>query len=183
MEKEKALVIYVDSWENCEDASPAKRVLGAIRRYLTESSCFKDIKRSFPGLSFTFELKQIGEARGLTLAEAFSELVSKIGVNVVLIIDEIQETLKSEAGRNLLVAQSAALDAVNLRADNSNDTYLLIVGTGSHRSFVSAMASKSSQPFYGADCIDFPMLDGKYIDWQIQQLADATKVPTKDVLI
>lgn len=44
------------------------------------------------------------------------------------------------------------------------------------------MASKPSQPFYGADRIDFPLLDNKYIDWQIEQLPDSSKVPTSSVL-
>lgn len=182
LEKERALVIYVDLWENNEDASPAKKVLRTIRRYLTEPSCLKSIKVALPALSFTFEPKQAGDPEHLSLAEAFSEIIVKCDINVVLIIDEIQETLKSEAGRSLLVALKAARDAVNLRANNPSGTYLLIVGTGSHRSFVSAMAAKASQPFYGADRIDFPVLDDKYIDWQIDQLSDAAKVPSKEVL-
>ena len=82
----------------------------------------------------------------------------------------------------MLVALKAARDAVNLRAGNPNDTHLVIVGTGSHRSFASAMASKPSQPFYGADRIDFPKLDDEYIDWQVKQLGDFAKVPAREVL-
>lgn len=179
---ENALVIYVDLWETGEDSSPAKRILKTVRQYLSAPSLLKDIKVDILGVSFEFEPKKIGEVGGLSLAEAFSELISKIDVNIVLIIDEIQETLKSESGRNLLVALKAARDAVNLRTNNPNDTYLLIVGTGSHRSFVSAMASKPSQPFYGADRIDFPTLGDSYIDWQIELLADSSKIPTRDIL-
>ncbi len=119
---------------------------------------------------------------GATLADALSELIGKINTNIVLIIDEIQETLKSESGRNLLSALKAARDAVNLRVKKSKENYLLIVGTGSHRSFVSAMASRPSQPFYGADRKDFPLLGKDFIDCQIKQLSDQTKILSEAAL-
>lgn len=86
LEKEKALVIYVDLWENDEDSSPAKRVLRAVRRYLTESTRLKEIKVGLPGLSLAFESKSIGEEGGVSLAEAFSELVAKFDINVVSLL-------------------------------------------------------------------------------------------------
>ncbi len=182
MEKEKALVIYVDLWENVEEASPAKKVLDKVRYFLTESAWLEALKVHLSGVSLTFERKQIGGPDGMSLAEVFSELAAKVDVNIVLIIDEIQETLKSNHGRNLLAALKAARDAVNLRPHNPHDTYLFIVGTGSHRSVVTAMASRPSQPFYGADRMDFPVLGDEFIRWQAAQLPEDAKKPTEDAL-
>lgn len=91
LEKEKALVIYVDLWENDEDSSPAKRVLRAVRRYLTESTRLKEIKVGLPGLSLAFESKSIGEEGGVALAEAFSELVAKFDINVVSLLTRFRK--------------------------------------------------------------------------------------------
>lgn len=88
---------------------------------------------------------------------------------VFLIIDEIQELLKSKSGRDLLKALKAARDAVNLRPENSKQTFLQFVGVGSHRFFMTAMTSCASQPFYGADRVDFPLLNDGFIDWMMSQ--------------
>ena len=137
---------------------------------------------TFPGVSLSFEPKQVGIPSGVSLANVFSEIVAKYDVNIVLIIDEIQEALKNEAGLNLLTALKAARDAVNLRPNNPKDTYLLIVGTGSHRSILTAMAARSSQPFYGTDRQDFPLLGDEYLQWQVDQMKDKSKVPSREAL-
>ena len=84
-------------------------------------------------------------------------------VNVVLIIDEIQELLRSEAGLNQLAALKAARDAVNLRPNNPNDTYFLLVGIGSQHSLIKSMVIGSSQAFYGSDHLVFPLLSDEYL--------------------
>lgn len=185
--EEKALVIYVDLWCDREKLSPTKAILSAIHKTFGELSSVgfgvKDLKVDLKIVSFSFEPTKIGESDGVTLAEAFSELVEKINTNVVLIIDEIQATLKTESGRNLMMALKAARDAVNLRPHNPDKTFLLIVGTGSHRSFVTAMAAKSSQPFYGADRLDFPRLGDDYIDWAVNKgPMELTQIPSQEAL-
>mgnify|MGYP002566733989 FL=1 len=182
LEKENALVIYIDLWENRGSISPAEAVLSKIRQFLAESPRLSSFKVTFPGVSLSFEPKQVGIPSGVSLANVFSEIVAKYDVNIVLIIDEIQEALKNEAGLNLLTALKAARDAVNLRANNPKDTYLLIVGTGSHRSILTAMAARSSQPFYGTDRQDFPLLGDEYLQWQVDQMKDKSKVPSREAL-
>lgn len=185
LEAQNAVVIYVDLWANHESRSPTKNVLGSIARTLkslSSPSKLKELKVDLKVLSFTFEADEVGLADGVSIAEALTELIEKIDRNIVLIIDEVQETLRTESGRNLLFALKAARDAVNLRRNNPNGTYLMIVGTGSHRSFVSAMASRSSQPFYGADRVDFPMLGDDFIDWLTGQMTHSKIIPGKDAL-
>lgn len=185
--KNQALVIYADLWKNNDDMSPSKTVLSSVRTILkslaSSTTKLRELKINLKLISFTFDTERIGTDSGVSLADALLELISKIDRNIVLIIDEIQESLRSQAGRNLLAALKAARDAVNLRPNNPNGTFLLVVGTGSHRSFVSAMASRSSQPFYGADRADFPLLGSDFVEWQIRQLPHKDKIPAREVLL
>lgn len=183
IQESHAVVIYVDLWADRE--SPARTVLSAVRSRLRDllfPGRLKELNIDLKVLSLSFEPETIGLEGGVSLADALLELISKLDRNIVLIIDEIQETLKTDSGRNLLSALKAARDAVNLRRENPNGTYLTIVGTGSHRSFVTAMASRSSQPFYGADRIDFPMLGEEYIAWQIDRIPDKGRLPSFSTL-
>ena len=153
LEEKKALVIYVDLWSNRDGKTPTKQVLAAIRHAVehlsTQGMGLKEVKLNFPLLNFTFKSDEVGRLDGISLADAFTEIITKINTNIVLVIDEIQEASRSSAGLDLLAALKAARDAVNLRVKNADGTYLLIVGTGSHRFLVSSMASRASQPFYG----------------------------------
>lgn len=185
LEAKNAIVIYVDLWSNRETGSPAKTVLAGISKALkalASPSRLKELKVNLQVLSFTFKADGVGLPDGISIADALTELIGKIDRNIVLIIDEVQETLRNESGRNLLYALKAARDAVNLRPENPNGTYLMIVGTGSHRSFVSAMASRSSQPFYGAERIDYPALGDEFIDWLVKQLPSPANIPSMDAL-
>ena len=51
----------------------------------------KDIKVSVPGLFLAFESKSIGEEGGVSLAEAFSELVAKFDINVVSLLTRFRK--------------------------------------------------------------------------------------------
>ena len=188
LEEKKALVIYVDLWSNRDGKTPTKQVLAAIRHAVehlsTQGMGLKEVKLNFPLLNFTFKSDEVGRLDGISLADAFTEIITKINTNIVLVIDEIQEASRSSAGLDLLAALKAARDAVNLRVKNADGTYLLIVGTGSHRSLVSSMASRASQPFYGSDRLDFPLLDGEFIEWKINDLKEngIEKIPEKSIL-
>lgn len=180
-----ALVIYADLWKQ-SGLPPYKAVLSAVQNAFIElagHSSVKELKVSLPLVTMSFEPKKIGFPDGVPLADAFLELMEIISTDIVLILDEIQETLKSESGRNLMMMLKAARDAVNLRDVNPKGTYLFIVGTGSHRSVVTAMTSRASQPFYGADRIDFPVLGEDFVDWRMRQMADAPKLPDRETVM
>ena len=128
LEAKNAIVIYIDLWSNRETGSPAKNVLAGISKALkalASPSKLKELKVNLQVLSFTFEADGVGLPDGISIADALTELIGKIDRNIVLIIDEVQETLRNESGRNLLYALKAARDAVNLRPDNPNGTYLV----------------------------------------------------------
>ena len=90
--------------------------------------------------------------------------------------------LRSETGLNQLAALKTARDAVNLRPNNPNDTYFLLVGIGSQHSLIKSMVIGSSQAFYGSDHLVFPLLSGEYLIWQAGQMKDKTKVPSAEAI-
>lgn len=182
LEKENALVIYLDLWDNRERISASEAVLSKVRESLADLSRLSFLKAKPSDVFLQFDAKQVGTPAGVSLAQAFSEIIATYDVNVVLIIDEIQELFRSEAGLNQLASLKAARDAVNLRPNNPNDTYFLLVGIGSQHSLIKSMVIGSSQAFYGSDHLVFPLLSGEYLIWQAGQMKDKTKVPSAEAL-
>lgn len=151
LEARGALVIYVDLWAD-PAKSPSALVHEAVRQTLQQlqtkgSSLLKRIKGlnvGAAGLSFGFELDKVGEPGGTTLAQAFEALVAKTRANVVLIVDEVQQTLGTDEGQALLHALKAARDAVNAKPGTPGR--FLFIGTGSHKSLLAEMTTRRSQP-------------------------------------
>jgi len=117
------------------------------------------------------QLDGLGTPGGVTLAEVFVELVRKAQGDVVLIIDEVQQAMASQDGQDMLFALKAARDKVNTATDLPGR--LLIVGTGSHKSLVTDMATRRSQAFAGAHTASFDPLGKDYVEWFLSRLAAA----------
>lgn len=69
-------------------------------------ACAIDAKRNWPpggaaGFTFGFQVDAAGKAGGATLGDVFTELVDKVKSDVVLIVDDMQQTLGTEEGNNL----------------------------------------------------------------------------------
>jgi hypothetical protein len=106
------------------------------------------------------------------LAQAFEELVGKAKADVVLIIDEVQQAMNSDEGYSLLHALKASRDAVNAKPGSSG--HFLLLGTGSHKSLITDMATRRSQPFTGALAASFDLLGEDFVRWLFDRIA-ATK--------
>ncbi|WP_343292404.1 ATP-binding protein [Vandammella animalimorsus] len=178
-----AIVIYVDLWANVNRA-PLDLVLEAVRAQLRElqtpgSGLLKRLKGmglGAAGLTFNFQLDTLGQPGGVTLAQAMHELVQKARTDVVLIVDEVQQAA-GPAGHALMAALKAARDAVN--GDPEAKGHFLFIGTGSHRSLMNDMATKSSHPFKGAVTAPFEPLAQDYVAWKLGQLAaDGVRLPS-----
>lgn len=176
LESKGALVIYVDLWAD-RSKNPASLVLEAVRVTLQQLQTpgssllqrFKGGSLGLAGLSLGFQLDSLGTATGTTLAQAFAELVAKAKVNVVLIVDEVQQALGTEDGASLLHALKAARDAVNTKPGTPG--YFLFVGTGSHKSLITDMATRRSQPFSGALATAYQVLGQDFVQWQLARIA------------
>lgn len=176
-----ALVLYVDLWTDrsrppmalmqeavraaaCELEQPASTLLQKLRRV-------KGVNFGAAGISLGIQLDGMGTPAGPTLAEVFVELVRKAEGDVVLVIDEVQQAMASQDGQDMLFALKAARDSVNTATDLPGR--LLIVGTGSHRSLVTDMATRRSQAFAGAHTASFEPLGKDYVEWFLNRVESA----------
>lgn len=185
-----ALVIYVDLWTD-RSKHPSTLVHEAVKQALAELSMpgtrllsrIQGLNLGIAGLSFGFQLDAVGTSGGVTLGQVFTELVDQLQTNVVLIIDEVQHALGSEDGSNLLFALKAARDAVNTRPYTSG--HLLVLGTGSHKSLVTDMATRRSQPFAGAVSTAYEPLGADFVRWKRSALEriDGIKLPSYELMV
>lgn len=177
LEEAGAIVIYVDLWSQPQ-ANPASLVHNAIRACLEElqtpgSGILRKLKRvsgidvGAAGFKFGFKLEALGEAHGVSLAQAFAELIEQARTDVVLIVDEVQHALGSADGGVMLHALKAARDAINTRPQTPG--YFLFVGTGSHRARVQELAVKGNEAFNGAVTHDFPVLGSDFVEYVLNQ--------------
>lgn len=185
-----ALVLYVDLWTDrsrppmalmheavraaaSELGQPASALLQALRRV-------KGVNFGAAGISLGVQLDSLGTPAGATLADVFVELVRKAQGDVVLVIDEVQQAMASQDGQDMLFALKAARDTVNTATDLPGR--LLIVGTGSHKSLVTDMATRRSQAFAGAHTASFEPLGTDYVEWFLKRVeAAGLVVPSAQV--
>ncbi len=176
-----ALVLYVDLWTDrshppmvlmqeavraaaSELEQPASALLQKLRRV-------KGVNFGAAGISLGVQLDGLGTPAGATLADVFVELVRKAQGDVVLVIDEVQQAMASQDGQDMLFALKAARDKVNTATDLPG--LLLIVGTGSHKSLVTDMATRRSQAFAGAHTASFELLGKDYVEWFLKRVEAA----------
>lgn len=176
-----ALVLYVDLWTDrtrppmalmqeavrtaaSELRQPASGLLQRLRRV-------KGVNFGAAGICLGVQLDGLGTPSGATLAEVFGELVRQAEGDVVLVIDEVQQALASQDGQDMLFALKAARDSVNTATDLPGR--LLIVGTGSHKSLVTDLATRRSQAFAGAHTASFEPLGKDYVEWFLNRVRAA----------
>lgn len=168
-----AIVVYVDLWSQPQ-ANPADLVHEAIRKTLKElqmpgSGLLNRLKQvtnleaGAAGFKFGFKLADVGKDDGVSLAQAFQELIDQAKTDVVLIVDEVQHALGNADGDHLLHALKAARDAINTRPGTPG--HFLFIGTGSHRARVQELTLKGNQAFNGAVTNEFPVLGRDFIDY------------------
>jgi hypothetical protein len=193
LEAQGALVIYVDLWSDTK-ANPAQLVRDALRKALQElqtpgSALLERLARvsgadiGILSFKFGFKLDKIGEPGGTPLAQVITELVDQARRDVVLIVDEVQQAITTDEGKQLLLALKAARDAVNPRPHTPG--HFLFIGTGSHRAMVSELTTRRTQAFNGATSIPYPVLDTDYVSYVLDRLlADGVaNLPSREVAV
>ncbi|WP_414447340.1 ATP-binding protein [Burkholderia sp. 22PA0099] len=193
LEREGAVVIYVDLWAD-PSKNPMNLVLEAVRATLAaladasssllgRLSRLKGLNLGAAGFSFGFQIDAVGEAGvgGATLAQAFTAIVDAARTDVVLIVDEVQQAMGADGGSTLMHALKAARDAVNTRPGTPG--YLLFLGTGSHRSLITEMATRRSQPFMGAQASIYAPLDEAFVAWKLAAIRalPGAAIPSSEV--
>ncbi len=162
-------VLYIDLWAD-KTQDPAVLMSDAIRTELKKENGAISKLAARAGLAkltvgalgngLSFDLSQVGLSANATLTDALSALASANGKRIVIVIDEAQHALTSEAGSNALFALKAARDALNLAGRG-----LQIIGTGSNRDKLSLLVQQRDQAFFGADLVNFPPLGLDYCEW------------------
>ncbi len=186
LEAQGAVVIYVDLWSDIM-VSPATLVYAAVRRMLADlvtpaSAPLARLRRlrgldlGGMGFRFGFQLEQLGEPGGATLAQALTEVVDQSKGDVVLIVDEVQQAITTEEGNQMLLALKAARDAINPRPGTPG--HFLFLGTGSHRALVGELTARRNQAFAGATSLPYPVLDLEYVRHVLLRLRE-DKVKTQ----
>jgi hypothetical protein len=166
-EAEGAMVVYADLWGN-PSADPGAVIVNAIRASLAASEgailrLFKGVGLSkvTVGGAMNFDLDRLGLGKDVSLTEALVALSDESQKMIVLVIDEAQHAITTEAGINSLFALKAARDELN----SSKHFGLRIVCTGSNRDKLAMLRNSKDQAFYGAPMVNFPMLGRDFVEW------------------
>ncbi len=157
------IVLYVDLWSN-RRADPGDLIAGSVKAGITDhgSAIQRFAKKlrieSLGMFGASIDLGLESSTDG-TISEAMRILTASTEKDVVMIIDEAQQSLESEAGLNAMFALKAARDEVNQGEDGR---HLFLVMTGSHRDKLAALVNGHKAPFYGAAVNVFPALGREF---------------------
>lgn len=171
-ERAGALVVYADLWAN-PTADPGEVIVAAIRASLAtkEGVVMRLAKAS--GLSkvaiggaVNFDLDRVGLSKDVSLTDALVALSDEIKQVIVLIIDEAQHAITTDAGIAALFALKAARDELN----STHHYGLRVVCTGSNRDKLAMLRNSKDQAFYGAPMVNFPTLGKDFIEWFCQKV-------------
>ncbi len=166
-----AVVIYADLWAD-KTADPGDVIVAAIRAALAQREGVVTRLARSSGLDkvsvggLAFSLDRVGLAQGVSLSAALAALSDEARAMTVLIVDEAQHAITSEAGANALFALKAARDELNSSAHHG----LRVVATGSNRDKLAMLRNSKDQAFFGAPLVNFPPLGPDYIAWFISHL-------------
>lgn len=170
-ERADALVVYADLWAN-PTADPGEVIVAAIRATLaTKEGVVMRLARA-SGLSkvaiggaVNFDLDRVGLSKDISLTDALVALSDEIKQVIVLIIDEAQHAITTDAGIAALFALKAARDELN----STRHSGLRVVCTGSNRDKLAMLRNSKDQAFYGAPMVKFPTLGKDFIEWFCQK--------------
>jgi hypothetical protein len=166
LEAEGALVVYADLWAN-PTADPGNVIVNAIRATLASNDGVVLRLAKSAGMdkvkvgSVSFDLDRVGLGKDVSLTEALVALSDETKKIIVLVIDEAQHAITTEAGVSALFALKAARDELN----SSQHHGLRVVCTGSNRDKLAMLRNSKDQAFFGAPLVNFPMLGEGYIEW------------------
>lgn len=159
--------VYVDLWEK-KDRDPGLLIADTIKLKLQENEgrvakAARAVKLSKVSVlnSLTLDLAQPGLPADVTIADLLAELLRIAKKPIVLIVDEAQHALTSEAGINAMFALKAARDRLNA---STGMPQLMLVMTGSNRDKLAHLVLNRSQPFFESSVTPFPFLDRRFTD-------------------
>jgi hypothetical protein len=166
LEKAGAIVLYADLWQDLTK-DPGLVIVEAVREAVGRSDGFITRLAKATGIEkvavggLNFSLDKIGLGKDIDLTTALVALSDESQKLIVLMIDEAQHAITTEAGVAALFALKAARDELN----SSRHHGLRVVCTGSNRDKLAMLRNSKDQAFFGASMVPFPTLDRNYIEW------------------
>lgn len=166
LEAAGAIVLYADLWQDLTK-DPGLVIVDAVREAVGRNEGFITRLAKSSGMDkvvvggLNFSLDKIGLGKDIDLTSALVALSDESQKLIVLMIDEAQHAITTDAGVAALFALKAARDELN----SSKHHGLRIVCTGSNRDKLAMLRNSKDQAFFGASMVPFPTLDQNYIDW------------------
>lgn len=166
LERQGLVVVYVDLWSD-QRRDPGNLISDAVGHALDMylGMIAKTAKAAgLESVSIAGALKidtsKIGRIDGMTLSEALRVLHEAARKPVVLVIDEAQHALTSEAGEAVMAALKSARDQLNA----PGRVELMLVMSGSDRDKLLRLVNSNSAPFYGSQVQKMPVLGDDFIE-------------------
>ncbi|WP_431288452.1 hypothetical protein [Roseateles chitinivorans] len=97
----------------------------------------------------------------VSLTHAFAALSEECGQPLVLIVDEAQDILTTQNGKNILRAIRSAIEELNMGSHHG----LRVVAVGSERDKLAMLAQKLKPSFGDEGVRDFPLLGRDFVEW------------------
>lgn len=169
LERQGMAVVYVDLWAD-QMQDPGLLIADAIGKVLgqhlslVERTAKRVVERvgakdlTLAG-TVSIDLSRIGRVDGITLPDALAQLRAQASAPVVLIIDEAQHALTSEAGEAVMAALKSARDQMN----KPGDVQLMLVMSGSDRDKLLRLVNSNGAPFFGSQIQRMPELGADFI--------------------
>lgn len=165
LERQGMVVVYVDLWSD-QRRDPGTLVAEAIGRTLdahrgpvtraAKASGLKDV--TIAGV-LKIDTSKIGQLDGSTLPDALRALYDVAKAPIVLIIDEAQHALTSEAGEATMAALKSARDQLN----SPGKVNLMLVMSGSDRDKLLRLVNTNGAAFFGSQIQRMPALGDDFI--------------------
>ena len=179
-----AHVLYIDLWED-PAKDPAQAIVEAVGASVADekraaAKLVRAIGRietvSAAGMVTVSLRRPDGGVVDVSLTRALKALSETIERTIVLIVDEAQQAITTDAGSRAMFALKAARDALNIARPHG----LRIVATGSNRDKLAMLRSAKDQAFYGAPLTRFPPLGEGYVRWALERhgLIDVLELAT-----
>jgi hypothetical protein len=159
------VVVYVDLWAD-QRQDPGVLIADAIARALephlgivARTARKAGLKEVSIGGALNIDTSTIGKVDGITLPNALRMLRDVAGSPVVLVIDEAQHALTSEAGEAVMAGLKSARDQLN----RPGDIQLMLVMSGSDRDKLLRLVNTNGAPFFGSQIQRMPELGEDFI--------------------
>ena len=165
LERQGVVVVYVDLWSD-QRRDPGSLVAEAIGRALDAQRGPVARAAKAAGMEnvtiagvLKIDTRKIGQLDGSTLPDALRALHDAAKAPIVLIIDEAQHALTSEAGEAMMAALKSARDQLNA----PGKVNLMLVMSGSDRDKLLRLVNTNGAAFFGSQIQRMPALDDNFI--------------------